>query len=67
MGLGGFGPERDRALQVRERGRQIALLAQDEAEQVVRLGVVVVEAERLGELLAGGAQFAARRRPPARA
>ncbi len=67
VGLGRFGPERNRALQMRDRGGQISLLAQNEAEQVVRLRVVVVEAEGVGELFAGGAQFATRRRPPARA
>ena len=67
MGLGRFGPERNRALQMRERGGQISLLAQNETEQVVRLRVVVVEAERVGELFAGGAQIRRAPRPPARA
>ena len=65
VGLGRFGPECNRSLQVRDRGGQISLLAQNETEQAVRLRVVFVEAEGVGELFAGGAQFATRQRPPA--
>ena len=56
MGLSGFRPERDRALQVSQRGRQISLLAQNEPQQVVRLGVMLVNAEGLCELCADGVQ-----------
>ena len=60
MSLRGFTLEGDRALQVRERGRQISLLAQNEAEQVVGPRMTVVEAKRLGECFAGGVQFTTR-------
>ena len=53
---GRLGLQRSRALQVRNGGRQIALLPQCEAEQGVRIGVRVVQAKRRGEAFAGGAQ-----------
>ena len=67
MRVGGFGLQRDGALQVRQRRRQIALLAEHEAEQVVRLRMIVVEAQRLGELLAARRSVRRARRRPARA
>jgi hypothetical protein len=58
VSVSGFTLDGDGALQVRERGRQISLLAQDEAEQVVRPRMSVVEAKRLAECFAGGVQVA---------
>ena len=50
---------------MRLSGRQIALLPEDEAEEIVGLGMRRVAANRLGGLIAGGAQLAAGRRFPA--
>ena len=61
MGLGGLGPERDRALEVGEGLRQVLLLAEHEAQDAVRVGVALVQAEGLGERVAGGGQLAALR------
>ena len=47
MGLGGLGSERYRALQVGEGLGQVSLLAEHEAEEAVRIGVALVQAEGL--------------------
>ena len=40
-------------------GRQVALLTEDETEQVVRLRMPIVAADRLGREIAGSGQLAA--------
>ncbi len=47
VGLGGFRPERDRALQMNQRGSQISLLAENETQQVVRLRMSFIERQAL--------------------
>ena len=42
-----------------ERGCEIPLLTEDEAEQVVRAGMFLVQAKRLGQLFPGALQVAA--------
>ena len=59
MGLGQFRPEGDRTLEVRKRRRQIALLAEHEPKQVVRVDVAVVLAQHLGQLFTRRIPFAA--------
>src|SRR5206468_10420244 len=59
VGLGGVGPEGDRALEVGEGPGQVLLLAEDEAQDAVRVGVALVEAQGLGERVAGGGELAA--------
>ena len=59
MGLGGLGPEGDRALEVGEGLREVPLLAEHEAQEAVRVGVALVEAQGLGERVAGGGELAA--------
>ena len=59
VGFRGLRPERHRPLEVGEGGRKLSLLAQDEAQEVVRLRVCLVPREGLGELRAGGGQVAA--------
>src|SRR5688500_3885766 len=60
--FGGFGPQRNGTLQVTERRRWISLLTQDETEEVVRFGILVVDAKGLGEVFAGSTELAARGR-----
>src|SRR5262249_59698093 len=58
-GLGRLGAERDRALQVGEGLGEVPLLAEDEAEETVRVRVVRVEAQRLLERGPGRVELAA--------
>ena len=56
------GTHRSCAFEMTERGGEVALLAQDETKQAVRVGVPIVQRERLGQLLACGGQLTAANR-----
>ena len=61
MGLGGIRPERDRALQMNQRGRDVSLLAQNETQQIVGLARELSSgASASVELIRGGVKIAAR-------
>ena len=61
MGFGQFRPKHDCPFQVGDRGRQISLLAKNEAEQIVCLSMLVVGVNDFGELFTRGVQLAASR------
>src|SRR4051812_34917789 len=58
VGVRIFGSKGDRALEMTDAGRKLSLLPEGEAEQRVRLCVLVVEAKGLFEVLARAGQIA---------